>query len=206
MPLSPGAESPTQGASMPGFLWSAPDRLRQAVDVFGGRLDAADPAALAGLSPCEGWTGADVVAHVARNLLGFSEALRGGDYRVAETPAGLDPHRAWVLARDRALTDLAAFEARGIPDTQVRVGQEMVSVEFLLVALVRDVTIHAWDLARAVGGDDRLPDDLVGAVLADMPAITEQMRASGRYGHIIPMPQEAGAQERMLALAGRAMR
>ncbi|EFC80005.1 hypothetical protein FrEUN1fDRAFT_6866 [Parafrankia sp. EUN1f] len=31
------------------------------------------------------------------------------------------------------------------------------------------------------------------------------MRASGRYGHIIPMPQEAGAQERMLALAGRAV-
>ncbi len=169
-------------------------------------MDAADPAALAGPSPCEGWTGADVVAHVARNLLGFSEALRGGDYRVADSPPGLDPRQAWVLARDPALADLAGSEARGITAMRVRVGQEMVAAEFLLVALVRDVTIHTWDLARAVGGDDRLPTDLVEAVLADMPAITDQMRASGRYGHIIPIPREAGAQERMLALAGRAVR
>ncbi len=173
--------------------------------MFGERLGAADPMVLSSPSPCEGWTGTDVVVHVALNLLGFSEALRGGDYRATQPPSDLDPHQAWVRARESVLTDLAAFDARGIPDTRVRIGEETRTAEFLLVALVRDVTIHAWDLARAVGGDDRLPADLVDAVLADMPAITEQMRASGRYGHILATAQEAGAQERMLALAGRAM-
>lgn len=104
------------------------------------------------------------------------------------------------------MADLEAFDAHGVPDSPVRIGADTVTAEFLLVALVRDVTIHAWDLARAVGGDDLLPADLVEAVLADMPAITAQMRGSGRYGSILPTPQDAGAQDRMLALAGRKAR
>ncbi|WP_055410811.1 TIGR03086 family metal-binding protein [Frankia sp. ACN1ag] len=185
---------------------STSSNVRQAIEVFDERLVAADLAALAHPSPCDGWTGADVVAHVARNLAGLSDALRGGDYRVATAQPGLDPRRTWVSAQERALADLETFDVRGVPDMRVRIGQNTVTAEYLLVALVRDVTIHAWDLARAVGGDDRLPADLVEAVLADMPAISEEMRGPGRYGSVVPTPQDAGAQERMLALAGRMVR
>lgn len=75
--------------------------------------------------------------------------------------------------------------------------------ELLLDALMRDLVIHTWDLACAVGGDQHLPANMVAAATAAMATVGPEMRGPGRYGPELPTPPDADAQTRLLALSGR---
>jgi hypothetical protein len=63
---------------------------------------------------------------------------------------------------------------------------------------------NAWDLARAVGGDERLPDDLVAGATTATADIGPDQRVPGMYGQELDTPAGADAQTRLLALSGRA--
>jgi uncharacterized protein (TIGR03086 family) len=70
---------------------------------------------------------------------------------------------------------------------------------------VGDLTIHAWDLARALGGDEALPDALVETVLASMEPMRPFIGSVGVFGPgpSADLPPDADAQTRLLDLAGR---
>jgi uncharacterized protein (TIGR03086 family) len=67
-----------------------------------------------------------------------------------------------------------------------------------------DVLIHSWDLARATGGDERLPADLVDEVATWFASVEEMWRGAGVIG---PRPDgigpDADPQTRLLAAFGR---
>jgi uncharacterized protein (TIGR03086 family) len=67
-----------------------------------------------------------------------------------------------------------------------------------------DLLIHTWDLGQAVGIERPLPEDAVTAChrwLLQLPV--EVLRAPGRYGPPVTVPDDADAQTRTLAFAGR---
>src|SRR4029453_8223554 len=66
-----------------------------------------------------------------------------------------------------------------------------------------DVFMHTWDLARATGQDDRLDADFCAVLLAGMEPIESVMRSSGQYGARVPVPDDAGPQDRLLGFIGR---
>ena len=66
-----------------------------------------------------------------------------------------------------------------------------------------DVFMHTWDLARATGQDDRLDAAFCGQLLAGMEQFEEAMRSSGQYGARVEVPEDAGAQARLLGFIGR---
>ena len=68
---------------------------------------------------------------------------------------------------------------------------------------VAEVTIHSWDLARALGTDERLPEVLVEAAWTVFEPQQATLEASGLYASIVPVPADASLQTRLLALTGR---
>ena len=69
--------------------------------------------------------------------------------------------------------------------------------------LFADHLIHAWDLARAVGADERLDPELVAACAAWFASMEETYRAIGAIGDRPETPPGADAQTELLAAFGR---
>lgn len=113
-------------------------------------------------------------------------------------PLGLKPDRPredaqarWRLTYD-ALT--AAFES----------GRAARLDAYRLVPnLTRDVLVHTWDLARAVGADDRLDLEWCEQFCAGLPADPEALSSSGMFHAPVPEHGESDAQARLLARLGR---
>ena len=68
---------------------------------------------------------------------------------------------------------------------------------------VIDTTIHTWDVARALGVDDRLDPGLVERVSVLLAARVEEMRGGRGYAPAVDVAEGADPQTALLALAGR---
>jgi uncharacterized protein (TIGR03086 family) len=69
--------------------------------------------------------------------------------------------------------------------------------------LFADHLIHAWDLARAIGADERLDAELVAACTTWFAPVEEAYRSAGAIADRPPVPDGADAQTRLLAMFGR---
>ena len=150
-------------------------------------------------TPCEGWTARDVVSHLVDTsgmFLGFiGQEARGGP-AVADDPLG-----AFTAARDQvqAALDDPSTEAQEYDGMfgQTTFGD---SVDRFLSA---DLVIHRWDLARATGQDESLPDEEVRRLREALGPMDEQMRGPGAFGPKIAPPPGADAQTELLCFLGR---
>lgn len=149
-------------------------------------------------SPCDGWTAADVLTHVAGSVSMFAAAM-GSD---AQPAAGAGPVQRWDQARSIAERILGGIEDPAAP-AAMKLGSREMTVAFVVEALLRDVVIHAWDLARATGGDEILPPHLVTAATAALASVPGHIRRKGLYADPLDVPDGSGDQARLLALAGR---
>ncbi len=153
-------------------------------------------------SPCPAWRARDVLEHV----IGFHDVL-------LLRPLGLKPERPrdnpqgrWQLTYDRVrqamgqrellerVIEVPAIEKN--PAMQLDAGK-------LLPRLTRDVLVHAWDLARAVGADDSLDPTWCTTLLDELPADLSPLTASGMFAAPVVISAGADAQSRLLARLGR---
>ena len=76
----------------------------------------------------------------------------------------------------------------------------------LMPNLSRDVLVHTWDLARAVGADDRLDRRWCGLFYAGLPADPQALTTSGMFKGPVAVGDEISeidVQARLLARLGR---
>jgi uncharacterized protein (TIGR03086 family) len=68
-----------------------------------------------------------------------------------------------------------------------------------------DLVVHAWDLARATGGDEDLPADLATDLVAQLQPAAAYLAGSGAFGQGTSgdLPDDAPALHRLLDLTGR---
>jgi uncharacterized protein (TIGR03086 family) len=66
-----------------------------------------------------------------------------------------------------------------------------------------DLLVHTWDLARAIGANDRLQTEACEKALADLEPIDELLRGPGLYGPKLEPAAGADVQDRLLAFLGR---
>jgi uncharacterized protein (TIGR03086 family) len=67
-----------------------------------------------------------------------------------------------------------------------------------------DVLVHGWDLARAIGVDDTLPEAAVEAVQMGLAQAPPQMvRNPQVFGPAIEVPADASAQDKLIGFVGR---
>lgn len=138
-------------------------------------------------SPCDEWDARAVLEHV----IGFHDVL-------VLRPLGLKPHRPredpqarWQLTYD----SLAKAFGSG---TAMDPGASR-----LMPDLTRDVLVHTWDLARAVGADDRLDPAWCQLFYAGLPADPRASSPSGMFKAPVSVPDESDPQAKLLARLGR---
>ena len=64
-------------------------------------------------------------------------------------------------------------------------------------------TLRAHDIARMIGADPRLPEELVQGVWDEIRPRAEEFRAIGVFGPAVPVPEDAPLQDRLVGLTGR---
>lgn len=137
-------------------------------------------------SPCDEWDARGVLEHV----IGFHDVLLLRPLDLKPDRPRDDPQARWRSTYD-ALA--AAFESGAA--TRLEAYR-------LMPALTRDVLVHTWDLARAVGADDRLDPEWCRLCYAGLPADLESS-GSGMFGAPIAVDDETDMQARLLARLGR---
>lgn len=104
-----------------------------------------------------------------------------------------------------AADQLAALAEPGALDRTVEHTIGDVSGAQLLGFRIGDLTLHAWDLSRAIGADDLLDADLVEACWEDLQPMAPIIGQIGVFGEgpSGAVADEAPLQERLLDLTGR---
>ena len=151
-------------------------------------------------APVDGWVAGDVVDHLLEWFPGF---LAGGGVELIETPPG-DGGRpaAWAVRT-------AAVQA--LLDDPATAGAEfahpMAGTHTLEDAVDRfytvDVFMHTWDLARALGADDRLDPAFADELRSGMEPMDGLLRSSGQFGPRVPVAADADATDRLVGFIGR---
>ncbi len=175
------------------------ERYRRLATAFTARVEAVPDDRWSSPSPCEGWTAAELVAHVAEAAELFLDLV---DRRPPPAPSATDdPVGAWAASRDAIL---AGLEDPDVADLEYE--GELGRATFAM-AIDRfaspDLVVHTWDLARAAGLDERLDPDEVHRVFEAMRPMDEMLRASGSFGPKVDPPAGADEQTRLLAFLGR---
>ena len=178
--------------------------FQRAQALFTDRVDAVDPDQWED-EALPGWTVADLVAHLVSEQLWAPPLLAGESFAEGRVPddtgelLGDDPFTGWETAADGSL---AAFAEDGALTRTVHLQRGPTPAGQYILEMTADLTVHAWDLARATGEDTELDGDLVTAALV----LAEQLPDDGVPGFFDPpmdVPAAADAQTRLLARFGR---
>jgi uncharacterized protein (TIGR03086 family) len=150
-------------------------------------------------SPCERWRARDVVGHVVAGHRGVIAAVRGGEPK----PLGPDedPKQAWEEA-SRAIDEIAGDPVSLAKEVDGPFGK-MPAGEVIGRFVTMDLLVHTWDLARAVGGDERLNQDAVRAAYEALKPMDAMIRQPEVFGPKLEPPPGADLQTEFLAFLGR---
>ena len=172
------------------------DRLHTAAAGLTRAIEAADTRAAWGAdSPCEGWTAGDVADHIIDNYISAAASLGS---EVARTG---DRVRDWATARD---TVLRASARNGALDASITGPDgEMPLGRFLAVYMEVDTLVHTWDIARAVGADESLDEEVCRRCYERLIPADQTMRRSGSFGPKLDFADDDPIQVKALRFFGR---
>jgi uncharacterized protein (TIGR03086 family) len=160
----------------------------------------------ANTTPCTEWTVRDLVNHLVYEQLWVPDLLAGktvaevGDAYDGDV-LGADPVAAWSAASTAARD---AWTAPGVRDRSVHLSYATVPADEYLWQIVVDLTVHAWDLARGIGDDDEMPNDLTGEVVAMVRQHRDELTGSGLFADPLETSACTDDLTELLALLGRA--
>src|SRR3954454_16786157 len=173
--------------------------------LFGGGLRRVDAGDLTRPTPCAAWDVRALVNHVVGENLWTPPLLAGRT--VADVGArfdgdvcGADPLGAFAQA---AAPAGGAGGTSGALTRTVHLSFGDVPGEEYVWQLFVDHLVHAWDLARALDGEERLPEDLVDAAAGWFAHREAASRGAGRVPAGTPGADGGEPQTRLLAAFGR---
>src|SRR4051794_17629443 len=119
-------------------------------------------------TPCAGWTLADLLAHVTVQQRGFARAARDErtDLAAWRPVAADDPRTAYREASDDVVAAFATLDSDETPMHLPEVRPEPLPAGMAVSFHLVDNVVHAWDLARSVGDEVHLDDEVLIAGLA----------------------------------------
>lgn len=181
------------------------DLFERAVEQFGRRFRLIAGDQWTAPTPDTEWDVRALANHVLGECLWAPPLLAGmtiaevGD-RFDGDQLGDDPQEAWTAASEAALE---AVRQPGALERTVHVSFGDIPGSEYVSQLTSDHLIHAWDLARAIGVHDRLDPRLVEWATDFLAPQVDGWRAAGAFGPPVAVPDDAGPQDRLLALTGR---
>jgi uncharacterized protein (TIGR03086 family) len=172
-------------------------RMKSLVEGFDARVQAATPDSWSNQSPCEEWKARDVVVHIVNNYLRIGSALTGE----ALAPVADDEDAVTAWGRGKAAM-LAALEQDLSKPVDGPFGP-MPAADLLGRFVANDTLVHTWDLARSVGGDEKLPEDVVAGAYAGLKPMDAMIRQPNVFGSKVEVDENADLQTQFLAFLGR---
>ena len=179
--------------------------LLVANDEFARRLRLVGPGDWARPTPCSEWDVRALVNHVVGGNIRYQLLLQGAPTEQVEMTRGVDHLGDDALASFVTTANgvVACFAEDGALEriahhvTGDRSGRELLSMRIL------DASIHAWDLARAIGADETLDGDVVALLLgytAEMDLGPHQHSFAQAQAEAAP---DASPQDQLLLRLGR---
>lgn len=179
----------------------------RAMGVYGDHVHAVRDDQWGAPTPCSDWDVRALVNHVvgenrwAVPLFGGGTVQEVGD-RFDGDLLGSDPVAAWD---DSAAAASAAVDDPDAMDRTVHLSfGDFPGREYAMQLLV-DLVVHGWDLARAIGADDRMDPELVDVCRTWFAGVADAYRSVGAVAARPPVPADADAQTQLLADFGRAV-
>lgn len=179
------------------------EHLDVATTHFGHCLGAISADQWSATTPCTEWDVHYLVAHVvggnrfACSVLAGRSAAEAIAEIMSSSQLGDDPRQAWSDSVER---QAEAFRVPGALEAPVDHPLGPLAGRDLLGFRLFDISVHAWDLARAIDVDDTLPIDLVDVVVDIVRSGPIGMGFGLRARDVAA---DASPQEQLLAMAGR---
>jgi uncharacterized protein (TIGR03086 family) len=178
---------------------------QRAIESFGARVHAIRDDQWDAPTPCEEWGVRALLNHLVYEMRWMPPLLAGttiaevGD-RFEGNLLGDDGKAAW----DNAAADaVAAVHEDGAMERTVHLSFGDFPGQDYTMQVFADLVVHGWDLARAIGADERIDPDLVEACATWFAPMEEAYRSAGAIGPRVETPPGADRQTRLLAVFGR---
>jgi uncharacterized protein (TIGR03086 family) len=154
-------------------------------------------------SPCDAWDARGVLEHV----IGFHDVLLLRPLGLKPDRPRDDPQLRWE--RTYGALETAFEPERGLFERVVDVPQlqgnpaTKLNARAMMTSLTRDVLVHTWDLARAVGADDQLDAEWCEQFYAALPTDPQALSGSGMFDAPVAVGDHIDLQSKLLARLGR---
>jgi uncharacterized protein (TIGR03086 family) len=154
-------------------------------------------------SPCEAWDARGVLEHV----IGFHDVLLLRPLGLKPDRPRDDPQIRWELTYgqlEKAFEPGRRLFERvvDIPELQGNPATRL-DARAMMPNLTRDVLVHTWDLARAVGADDRLDPRWCELFFVALPSDPGGLSVSGMFDAPVAVGDQTDVQSKLLARLGR---
>jgi uncharacterized protein (TIGR03086 family) len=154
-------------------------------------------------SPCDAWDARGVLEHV----IGFHDVLLLRPLGLKPDRPHDDPQRRWELTYgqlEKAFEPGRRLFERivDIPELQGNPASRL-DARAMMPNLTRDVLVHTWDLARAVGADDRLDPRWCELFYAALLSDAGVLSVSGMFDAPVAVGHQTDLQSKLLARLGR---
>ncbi|MER7015501.1 TIGR03086 family metal-binding protein [Saccharopolyspora sp. NPDC000359] len=178
---------------------------RTAMAEFDTRVQQIEASQWDNPTPCTEWNVRDLLNHLVSEQLWAPWLLDGatldevGD-RFDGDVLGSDPVGAWDEA---AAAARRAWDAPGATEGEVHVTGGVIPAVDYGWQMTTDLAVHAWDLARGIGADERLDPELVAELHTVLAPQVPAWQGMGIFAAPREVPPGADEQTRLLALLGR---
>jgi uncharacterized protein (TIGR03086 family) len=179
--------------------------FQRATDSFGAKVGAVGDDQWHEATPCTDWDVRALVNHLVGECRWMPPLLEGktiadvGDALDGDL-LGADPKEAW---RGAAKEATAAVGEEGAMERTTHLSFGDFPGSDYTFQVLADLTIHGWDLARAIGADETIDPELFEAVDPWYHGLINEFKASGLFGGDVDVSEEADRQTKLLGLLGR---
>ncbi|RAJ60449.1 uncharacterized protein (TIGR03086 family) [Streptomyces sp. Amel2xB2] len=157
---------------------------------------------LGGPTPCSEYDVRALLDHLLHVVVGFQALAAKGTADFTATPSYVNAESDWRTRFEEETARLVeAWSAPGaLEGTSQGMGMPQRTVGGMVLG---DLTVHAWDLARATGQDFAPYEPSLPELVEGWRQLAPTGRKMGVFGEPVPVPEGASAFDELLALSGR---
>ncbi|MYR06847.1 TIGR03086 family protein [Gordonia sp. SID5947] len=182
-------------------------QISTAADAMIGLTGEVDDDSLHRPTPCAGTDLGALLAHV----IGLSEAFTAAARKDLGASTSTAPQVSesvlpddWRTALPSRVRDLAASWRR--PEAwqgMTQAGGVDAPAEIMGTIALSELVLHGWDVARSIGADLDLPDEILQVVYDFHHPPQPQNEREGMFGPVVEVPDDARIVDRLAGLTGR---